>query len=212
MTLSDLFFLASVLLVVTLCIRIAVSALRRRPETAIRLGRLLGWFVVFYAVILISVALVLPRRLYAPGERRCFDDWCVAAIEAKPADGSAGAPCPADRGARNWIATIEVSSDTKRIRQRAPDERVELEDRQGRRYQPCAAALPRGTEPARLLSDALGPGESFYVFLPFRVPGSETPAGLIVHHGDIPGVVIIGADQSLLHRPALQRFAVEQPR
>jgi len=212
MTLSDLFFLVSVLFVVTLCVRIAVSALQRRWETSRRLGRILGWFVAFYAATLICTALALPRRVYAPGERRCFDDWCVAAIDAKIADGSS-APCQADHGGRNWIAAIKVSSDAKRIRQRAPDARAELEDGQGRRYQPCAAALPGGTGGrARLLSDKLGPGESFDVFLPFHLPSDKTPAGLVVHHGDIPGVVIVGADQSLLHRPALLRFAVEQPR
>jgi hypothetical protein len=212
MALSGLFFLASVLFVLTLCVRIAVSALRRRWETAGRLGRLLGGFAVLYAVALVSVAVVLPRRFYAAGERRCFDDWCVAAIEANIADGPAGVPCGTERGGRNWIATIEVSSDAKRVRQRAPDARAELEDRQGRRYQPCAAALPGGAGPARALSDELGPGESFYVLLPFRLPGDRTPAGLVMHHGEIPEAIIVGSDQSLLHRPALQRFAVGQPR
>lgn len=212
MTLFDLFFLASVLLVMVLCVRIAVSALRRRWESARRSGRLLGCYVACYAATLICVALVLPRRFYAPGERRCFDDWCVAAIEAKSSEGLAGAPCQAGPEGRDWIATIEASSDAKRIRQRAPDARAELEDRQGRRYQPCAAALPQGTGPAHLLSDELGPSESFYVLLPFRLPDGEMPVSLVVHHGDIPGVLIVGADQSLLHRPALQRFAAEQPR
>jgi hypothetical protein len=212
MTLSDLFFLASLLLVLTLCVRIAVSALRRRREITIRLSRLLGWFVAFYAMTLICVALALPRRFYAPGERRCFDDWCVAAIAAKVADVSTGVPCPADPGSRNWIATIHVSSDAKRVRQRARDARVELEDQQGRRYQPCAAELGLGAGPPRVLSDELGPGESFTVWLPFRLPGDRTPAGLVVHHGDVPGVVVIGADESLLHPPALQRLGVEQPR
>jgi len=212
MTLSDLFFLASVLFVVTLCLRIAVSALRRRWEATRRLGRLLGWFVAFYGVVLICVALAMPRRIYAPGERRCFDDWCVAAAGVKPADGSTGASCQGDSSGRDWIATIEVSSVAKRIRQRAPDARAELEDRQGERYPPCAAALAPGAGPARLLSDELGPGESFFVSLPFRLPRDKTPAGLVVHHGDFPGAVIIGADQSLPHRPGLQRFAAEQLR
>jgi len=212
MKLFDLIFLASVAFVATLCVRIAVSALRRRRETTSRLGRLLGGFVGLYAMTLVCVALALPRRFYAPGERRCFDDWCEAAIEAKLADGPAGVGCRVDGGSRNWLATIEVSSDAKRIRQRAPDARAELEDRQGRRYQPCAAALPGGTGPAQSLSDELAPGESFYVFLPFRLPRDRTPAGLVVHHGEFPEAVIIGADQSLLHVPALQRLAVEQPR
>jgi hypothetical protein len=212
MTLADLVFLASVLLVWILCGRIAVSALRRRWETMRRLSRLLGIFLALYAAALIAVALTLPRRFYAPGERRCFDDWCVTALDAEIADGSIGVRCPVARGGRNWVATIQVSSVARRVRQRAPDARAELEDRQGRRYQPCAAPLTRGTGPARLLSDEIGPGESFRVYLPFRLPDGATPAGLVMHHGDVPGIAIIGADRSLLHRPALQRVDVGQPR
>jgi hypothetical protein len=209
MTLFDLLFLASVLFVAALCACIAVSALRGRRETTRRLGRVLGGFVALYAVTLVSVALALPRRIYAPGERRCFDDWCVAAVEAKIA---AGAVCEADGGGRTWIAAIEVSSDAKRVRQRARDARAELEDGQGTRYQPCGAGLPGGGGPARSLSEELEPGESFHVFLPFRLPRDRTPAGLVMHHGDFPGVVVIGADQSWLHRGALQRLAVEHGR
>jgi hypothetical protein len=212
MTVFDLLFLASVLFVATLCACIAVSALRRRWAAARRLGRMLGWYVASYAAVLVSVALALPRHVYAPGERRCFDDWCEAAAEARLADGPVEAACQGEDGGRTWIAAIEVSSDAQRIRQRAPDARAELEDRQGRRYRPCAAALPGGAGPTRVLTDALGPGESFRVLLPFRLPGEAAPAGLVMHHGDIPGVAIIGADQSLLHRPALQRLAVGQGR
>jgi hypothetical protein len=212
MTLLDLLFLASVLFVVILCGRIAASAWRRRWETATRLSRFLGLFLASYAAVLICVALALPRRFYAPGERRCFDDWCVTALDARAADGSIGVPCPADPGSRIWVATIEVASDARRIRQRAPDARAELEDRQGKRYRACAAPLTDGTAPARLLTGEIGPGESFRVLLPFRLPGAATPAGLVLHHGDIPGVAIVGADQSLLHRPALQRVALKQPR
>ncbi len=66
MTPSDLIFLVSVLFVLTMCVRIAVSALRRRWQTTRRLGRILAWFLAFYAVILICVALARPRRFYAP--------------------------------------------------------------------------------------------------------------------------------------------------
>ena len=206
MTLFDLFFLASVLFVVTLCGAIAVAEIRRRRDTTGRLLRILGGYVALYALALLGISLLLPRRFYAPGERRCFDDWCVASVEAKIADGSAGVTCQGDPGRHNWIATIQISSDAKRVRQRAPDARAELEDQQGKRYQPCGAPLIRGNAHARLMSDELGPGESFYVLLPFRLPDETRPAGLVVHHGDFPSIVIIGADQSLLHPPALQRF------
>jgi hypothetical protein len=202
LTLFDLLFLASVLFVVAMLLRIAVSAFRGRWTAASRSGRFLGLFLAIYAAVLVCVALVLPRRYYASGERRCFDDWCAATLDATA---TTTAPCGPDDGGRNWIASIEVTSVARRIRQRAPDAHAELEDAQGKRYQPCAA-----TAGGRSLSDELGPGESFRVSLPFRMPRGATPAGLVVHHGDFPGAVIVGADQSFLHPPALQRLTVDR--
>ena len=199
MALADLVFLASLLFVTGWCVRIGWSILRRRWEKAGRLIRSLGLFLAAYAVILILVSLVRPRRFYAPGERRCFDDWCVTALDARPVDG---------REDCNWVAAAEVSSDARRIRQRALDAHAELEDRHGNRYSPCAEPLAAGPGPARWLTDELGPGESFRVLLPFRLPAGAAPAGLILHHGDLPGILIIGADQSFLHRPALHRLAL----
>jgi hypothetical protein len=202
MTLFDLLFLVSGLFVVGMTGRIAVSAIRGRWDAAIRLGRLLGLFLALYAAVLMCVALVLPRRIYSPGEQRCFDDWCVTALGATA---SAATPCGPDESGRDWAVTVEVNSVARRIRQRAPDAHAELEDQEGKRYRPCT-----GTASGKSLSDELGPGESFRVSLPFRLPRDATPTGLVLHHGDFPGAVIIGADQSFLHRPALQRLTVER--
>ncbi len=212
MTLTDLLFLASVIFVLVLIVRIALAAILRRWAPVRRLSRLLGLFLAVYGVTLIAVSLLRPRRFYASGERRCFDDWCVTSMGAEPADGALGEPCPSDEAGRTWIAETEVSSVARGIRQRARDARAELEDRHGRVYQPCHPPIAVAGEPARELSDQLGPGESFRVFLPFRLPAGEIPAGLILHHGDIPGIVGIGADQSLFHRQALHRLDVKPGR
>ena len=201
MTLFDLVFLVSVLGVFGMVVTIAISAIRGRWKTASRLSTFLGLYLALYAAALICTALVLPRRFYSPGERRCFDDWCVAAVSVEPAESL----CGSDNGGREWVATIEVSSVARRIRQRARDARAELEDENGRRYRPCAASTAGNS-----LSDMLGPGESFRVSLPFRLPAAAIPAGVILHHGDFPGVVIIGEDHSFLHQPALQRLAVNR--
>lgn len=103
-----------------------------------------------------------------------------------------------------------MSSVAKRVRQRAPDARAELEDEQGVRYSPCGAPVSVGTAPPRSLADPLGPGESFSVLVPFRLPIRKQPAGIVMHHGDFPGVVIIGSDSSAFHRPALQQVVVGQ--
>jgi hypothetical protein len=212
MTLNDLLFLVSVIFVLVLMIRIAISALRRRFEQTRRLGKVLGVFVASYAVILMAVALARPRRFFAPGERRCFDDWCVSVIDARVADASNGAPCEGSSTGRTWVATVEVLSVAGRIRQRARDARAELEDRHGNRYAPCAAPLKDAEGLDRSLSGELGPQESFRVLLPFRLPNDREPEGLVVHHGDFPGVVIIGVDQSFLHTPALHRMVLETGR
>ncbi len=215
MRLSDLFFLASVLMVLILITCIAVAAAQGRKDKARRLARSLGLFVAGYALVLIAVALILPRRFHAPGERRCYDDWCVAAVSARVAESSTNQPCQAAPESRNWVAVVEVSSDAKRVRQRARDARVELEDREGRRYRPCGGPLGPGPlgqsrEAPRSLTDELGPGESFRVALRFLLPETAEPAGLVVHHGAFPGNVIIGDDQSFLHPPALLRIALEK--
>lgn len=208
MTLPDLFFLASVLMVLILITCIAVAAAQGRKDRVRRLARSLGLFVAGYALVLMAVALILPRRFHAPGERRCYDDWCIAALSARAVESSTDQPCQAAPESRNWVAVVEVSSDAKRVRQRARDVGVELEDREGRRYTPCAAPLLDGIGPRHLLSDELDPGGSFRVLLPFRLPDSAEPAGLVVHHGAFPGNVIIGDDQSFLHPPALLRIAL----
>ncbi len=192
MTIADLVFLASGLTVLVLLVSIGVSALMRRFKTTRRLAWIFAAFVTIYAVALISTSLTASRHTYPPGERRCYDDWCIAAVEVK-------------QGGQNWIATLEVSSDAKRVRQRAPDARVELEDQQGRRYQSSA---PLGEH---ALADELGPGEAFRVLLPFQLPNGAVPAGIVSHHGDgFPGVVIIGDDSSFLHPRSLLQFAADK--
>jgi len=204
-TLFDLFFLLSILFVFGGAAGIAVSAIRGRWKTARRLSLILGLYVALYAAAVMCFALVLPRRFYAPGERRCFDDWCAAAVYVELARDSAESPCASDNGAQVWVAAIEVSSVARRVRQSAPDARAELEDESGSRYRPCATSMSGNS-----LSDMLGPGESFRVILPFRLPSAAVPAGVVLHHGDFPGAVIIGADQSFLHPPALQRVAFDR--
>ena len=99
---------------------------------------------------------------------------------------------------------MEVSSDAKRVRQQAPDARALLEDRSGREYASCGAPLG-----AHALGDVIGPGESFDVVEPFVLPAGAEPAGVVISHGAFPGILIIGADQSLLHPRTLLRVSAQ---
>lgn len=207
MTLLDLWFLASVLFSVLCLLLMLISALRRRSHRLRWWARLLGSYLAGYALILLITSLLSPRHIFAAGERRCWDDWCTAAVRVELADASATPVCPSAPDVRVWLAEIQVSSVAKRVRQRAPDALVALEDQQGARYSSCASWLSQGTNPPHALSDPLDPGGSFSVLLPFQFPSAARPAGLIVKHGTFPGMLIIGDDSSFLHRRALQPFA-----
>jgi hypothetical protein len=196
---STLVFLGSVLFVLALLGRIAVSALRGRQDRLRGTARLLAGYVAGYAALLLAVALMMPRRTLPQGVRECFDDWCVAGVGAVA---SGAAPIPGCDGGNVWIGTLEVSSDAKRVRQRAADAAAVLEDLSGRRYRPCAAPT-QGAEAAHGLRDELGPGDAFQVTLAFSLPAGARPAGFVISHGAFPGAIIIGDDQSLAHRPTL---------
>lgn len=211
MTIPDLFFLGSVLFVATFLIAIGVSAVRRRWGTTRRLSQGLAIFITCYAIALIGLSFTRPRRIYPPTALRCFDDWCVAALNAEQVRENTVSCSPGAPDTQVWLATIQVSSQARRIRQRARDARAELEDERGARYAPCGSAIAEVQVTAHAITDYLDAGESFSVRLPFRLPKGQTPAGLLVHHGDFPGIVIIGADQSLFHVPALQRLPRHAP-
>jgi hypothetical protein len=199
--LGALAMLGSVLVVVALLLWMLGAALLGRWARARRLAVALGTYVAAYVVVLGATGLAMPRRTQAPGARRCFDDWCVAALSADEVGGAAW-PCPAEPGSRQWVVTLEVSSVAKRVRQRALDAAAMLEDRDGRRSAPCAGSLT-----SHDLADAVDPGGSFRVVEPYRLPAGASPAGVVVRHGAFPGVMIIGDDQSFLHRPTLMEVA-----
>ena len=194
-----LLFIASVLLLFGGLVSLGVLALTRRWTALRSTARFLGLYVAAYGVALVAVALSMPRRFMPVGARECFDDWCVAGHSAAPAPASLNSEdCAHTPDQRVWLATIDLSSDAKRVRQRAWDAAAQLEDSAGRRYSPCGP--PTG---AHTLTEVLDPGQRVQVVQPFVLPAGAVPVGIVVHHGAFPGIVTIGDDQSLLHPPTL---------
>ena len=197
--LGALVLLGSLLFTLVTAGRLLVLALRGRWDGMRRVARLLALYVAGYAGILVVVALALPRQTLEPRERECFDDWCAAGISAEPAAAS-DAPCAFEAGTRVWTLRVGVSSVAKRVRQRALDAHALLEDGAGKEYSTCGSPLG-----AHALSDEIDPGESFDVVEPFVLPAGAEPAGVVISHGAFPGVLLIGDDQSFLHRRTLLR-------
>ena len=201
MTLSDLLFIVSALLVLGTLIRLLIVAVLRRTGPLKSTARFLGIYLTVYAALLMGFGLGRPRIFLDQGRPKCFDEWCVAAIKTEPA---AGAVCA---GSNTWIATFEIASQAQRRKQSASDAIAELEDAQGRRFAPCGSPISGTGKSANTLNDFLEPGEHRLVAIPFALAQGSQPVGAVVHHGQFPGVVIIGDDQSFLHPQTLFRFS-----
>ena len=59
---------------------------RGKFARAVRIGRRLAVGAAIYFAIVIAVSLVTPRREFRVGDTQCFDDWCIAVVEAHRAE------------------------------------------------------------------------------------------------------------------------------
>jgi hypothetical protein len=206
MTISDLIFLFSVLLILLALASLLVALLARKARLARLIGMGIGAYLVLYALTLVIVSLASPQQVLGINEDRCFDDWCIAALDVKeqPAIGATRAQ------GEYAVVTMRVTSRAKGIRQRAVDAAIYLLDASGRRYDPSPEgqkALEEAGRAGRPLASYLNPGDSFTHTAAFDLPAGTAPYALVTTHGLFPGYLIIGDSQSFLHKPVILRIS-----
>jgi len=205
---GTLLFLLLVPTTVVVLVRVLYLLVRGRRSQSWRLFTRLAVGFAVYMCLVLAVSVLAQRKVLAMGQKRCFDDWCLAVENATTASriGSSQAQ------GKFYIVTVSVSSEARRVSQRAPDATVHLEDGRGRVYDPSttgqsAYAAQNGS--AKPLSDRLGPGESFTTTRVFDLPTDAEQVGLVVVHGAWPGWFIIGDSQSLLHKRPITLLNVQ---
>jgi hypothetical protein len=159
-----------------------------------------------YVLVLAGVALLSPQRVLAMHQPRCFDDWCasVEGVATRPAIGAAQAE------GTFYLVEIKVSSRARGITQRARDAAVTLLDEQGGRYEPSAAgqaALDATGESGARLDSLVKAGGWFTHTAVFDLPAEAARPVLVLTHGAFPGLIVIGDEQSWLHKPTIVRLA-----
>ena len=206
MSIFDLILILAVLgSVVTLFVG-GYFMLRHRWRQAGRVLLGLAIFLVVYAIVLVSVALVSPQQVLAMRQDRCFDDWCIAAEQVVQQSAIGSAPQSVSAQGVFELVTLRVASRARGISQRAVDVQVYLLDAHGQRYDPSPAgqqvldARGQGGEP---LNSELAPGGSFIRTVVFDVPKGASGLALVVNHGLFPEVLIIASDQSFFHKPTI---------
>ena len=162
--------------------------------------------LLVYAVMLVSVSLVSPQQVLAMHQDRCFDDWCLSVerVAQQPTIGSA--PTLVHASGVFDLVTVRVSSRARAASQRALDVQVFLLDARDQRYDPDQASqrvLDTDGQGGQPLASLLAPGGSFTRTIVFDVPKGAAHLALVVTHGLFPDVLIIGSDQSFLHKPTI---------
>jgi hypothetical protein len=206
MSVFDLLLVFSVFAVLLALLGLLLALITRRWALSKRLALALLIYISIYALLLIGVALLSPQKVLAMHQLRCFDDWCasVERVELQPAIGTVQAQ------GIFYLVTVQVTSKAKRISQRALDANVYLLDEYGTRYdrsiegQPALEAAGQAGQPLDSLVEA---GGAFTHTAVFDLPFGITQPGMVITHGAFPGVIIIGEDQSFLHKPTIVRLA-----
>lgn len=207
MIVFDLLVILSVLLIGLGLLGTLIALTTRRWALLKRFVLGLFIYISVYVLFLVAVALLSPQKVLAIHQIRCFDDWCasVERVEIVPTIGTVQAD------GNFYLVTLQVSSKAKRIRQRALDASVYLIDSQGIRYDPSPQgqhALEAAGQAGQPLNSWLGPGGSFTYTAVFDLPLGITMPSLVITHGAFPDIIIIGSDQSFLHKPTIVRLSI----
>jgi hypothetical protein len=207
MGIFDLFLILSVFLVLLGGLGMLVALIARRWCKAGWLGLGLAVYIGGYAALLVGAALLSPQKVLPMHQARCFDDWCASVEQVKLQ------PSIGDMQAQGvfYVVTVQVSSRAKRVSQRELDAAIYLLDERGKRYDPsprAQQALEAAGQAGMPLDSRVEAGGSFTYTTVFDLPQGITPPGLVISHGEFPGIIVIGDDQSLLHQPTIMRLSV----
>ena len=213
MTLFDLLFLASALGCVMALIAAIVAFTLHRWIAARRMLLGLGAYLLLYALALVAVSALTPQQTVRMGQRRCFDDWCIAAVQATQTL-TAGPNSFVLAHGRFTLVTVRVTNAAQRVTQREYGDTLYLLDSAGHRYDVSLAAQ-RTLDAAGLsgqpLDTALTPGASFTHTAAFETPPNAPGLSLVITHAAFPGAIVIGDDESFFHRPTLMLLEFTPP-
>jgi hypothetical protein len=192
MTIFDLAFLIVALSSMITLLRSTVIAVRGNGAKALRVLRTLGLFWVAYLATGLLLSAVQPQHLVPVGSPWCFDDWCLTldGITARQAGDHV-----------EYTAALTLSSQARRVRQRANGAWIYLLDEAHERYasESTPTEIPLDVE--------LGPHEARSTSRRFVLPTGERPIALITGHGGpycgVMNLLIMGNASCLFGKPTM---------
>jgi hypothetical protein len=191
MNIFEPLFLLLVLVTIVTALTAAVLAVAGRGHRAGRLLKRLGAGLAVYMLVVIAATAVLPRREYRLGENQCFDDWCIAVVDAHRATPPTGS---------SYEVSLRLSNRGKRRPMGEKGTVAYLVDEQGRRYDARADA---GTVP---FDTILQPGTSAISRIRFDAPGTGTLGLVYTHEHGFPIGWFIISEGGWFSKPPIMRL------
>jgi len=155
----DLVFLAAFAVSLITLIAAAIAAVRGHMPRAFSILRVWLICAALYLGISVAVAYAAPQRILQVGDPWCFDDWCLTVKNTQRAD-------------TNYTVNLLLSSQAKRVTQRANGAWIYLRDENDKHYDPAPADVP--------LDVVLQPGESVAATQASEMKSSHLIIGLMI--------------------------------
>jgi hypothetical protein len=191
MKIFDLVFLAAFAVSLITLIAVAFLAVRGRIPRAFSILRVWSICAALYLGTSVAVAYAAPQRILQVGDPWCFDDWCLTVKNTQRAN-------------TNYTVNLLLSSQAKRVTQRANGAWIYLRDENDKHYDPAPGDVP--------LDVVLQPGESVAATRSFSVPVNARDLGLVTGHGGPPcglmSLIIIGNAGCLFHKQTMIRLPI----
>ena len=191
MTVFDLLFIVVFLLTTGMLAAATVAAIRHGYSTAVSRLRTLALFLAGYLTLVVLASVLSPAKVVPIGQAQCFDDWCISVDSIQRTQVTDGSL---------YDVGLTLHSRARGRAQRENGVSVHVLDEHGRTHAPVVVSddIP--------LNVMLAPGETVMATRRFYLPRDARNPGLVVAHGRLPGLFIIGDEQSLLHKPSVTPF------
>src|SRR5690349_7949757 len=82
MTIGDLLFFLTVLIIVGALVFVPLALLRHRSRPARLVSLLVFFWIAGYLIAVLAVSLLTPQSILRPHQEHCFDDMCFSVVSA----------------------------------------------------------------------------------------------------------------------------------
>jgi Domain of unknown function (DUF4352) len=196
MTLGDLYFLLTVLIIFSSLIGIVVCLFQRTITRALVIGSFFLAWIFIYGIALVSVSLSATHPILPAGKEHCFDEMCFSVTQSRTVETLNGQQ---SHQGTFIIASIQLRNAARRTPQKPSSANVYLVDGTGHKWDISSVGQQAIGDKTKWDTQLL-PGQSVTHQFVFDVPAPIHELYAVVTEGaGFPTVMIVGDENSWLH-------------